>query len=86
MVDLADALFFVALVRVAGFLRAAAARVLVAFLVEVFLRRRVRRGALSASDAPPRSRSMPKTDDIATLRGARGPLSTLTARVARGAD
>ena len=67
LVDLADARFFVALVRDAGFLRAATARVVVAFLVRVFVRRRVRRRSSLPSEAAPMSRSMPKTDDMSSV-------------------
>ena len=75
LADVADALFFVALARDAGFLRAAAARVLVAFLVRVVVRRRGRRAALSLFAAAPRSSSMPKTDDMSSvLKMRRRPL------------
>ena len=76
--DLADALFFAALVpdpgfffdalvRDPGFLCAAAARILVAFLLGSFLRRRVRREALSPSKTASVSRSIPKTDDMSSV-------------------
>ena len=66
-VDLADELFVAALVRDPGFLRAAAARILVAFLVGGFLRRRVRREACSPSETAPVSRSIPKTADMSSV-------------------